>query len=74
MPRRSHPLKLLVEGATDRGDIAGLMDAIGVPRPDPPDSQVCIDSCGSVDEILRPGVLEAELGASGIAHGIAVAH
>ncbi len=66
MPNRSHPLKLLVEGDTDRGVIAGLMEANGVPWPDPPDSPVFIDSRGSVDEIPRPGDLEAELGASGL--------
>lgn len=66
MPRRSHPLKLLVEATTDRGVIAGLMEANDVPWPDPPDSPVCIDPRGGVDEILKPGVLEAELGASGL--------
>ena len=64
MPERKHPRKLLVEGDTDRSVIAGLMEANGVPWPDPPDSPVFIDSRGSVDEILKPGVLEAELGAS----------
>ncbi len=66
MPKRNHPKKLLVEGDTDRGVIAGLMEANGVPWPDPPDSPVFIDSRGSVDEILKPGVLEAELRASGL--------
>ena len=55
-----------MEGETDRGVIAGLMEANGVPWPDPPASPVFIDSRGSVDEILKPGVLEAELGASGL--------
>ena len=63
-----------MEGATDRGVIAGLKEANGVPWPDHPDSPVCISLCGTVDGILKPGVLEAELGASGIAHGIALAH
>ena len=66
MPTRNNPRKLLVEGDTDRGVIAGLMEANGVAWPDPPESPVFIDSRGSVDEILKPGVLEAELGASGL--------
>ena len=66
MPKRNHARKLLVEGDTDRGVIAGLMEANGVPWPDPPDFPVFIDPRGSVDEILKPGVLEAELGASGL--------
>ena len=73
MPRRNHPRKLLVEGKTDRGVIAGLMEANGVPWPEPPNSPVFIDPRGSVDEILKRGVLEAELGASGLeALGVAV--
>lgn len=55
-----------MEGDTDRGVIAGLMEANGVVWPDHPDSPVFIDSLGSVDEILKPGVLEVELGASGL--------
>ena len=55
-----------MEGDTDRGEIAGLMEANGDPWPDPPESPVFIDSPGSADEILREGVLEAELGASGL--------
>ena len=66
MATRIHPRKLLVEGATDRGVIAALMEANGVPWPDPPNSPVFIDTRGSVDEILKPGVLEAELAASGL--------
>ncbi len=42
------------------------MEANGVPWPDPPESPVSVDTRGSVDEILKPGVLEAELGASGL--------
>ena len=62
-----------MEGNTDRGVIAGLMEANGVPWPDPPKSPVFTDSLGSVDEILKPGVIEAELGASGLeALGVAV--
>ncbi len=55
-----------MEGKTDRGVIAGLMEANGVPWPRPPASPVFIDARGSVDEILKPEVLKAELGASGL--------
>lgn len=65
MPVRNHPQKLLVEGEAERGVIAGLMEANGVPWPDPPDSPVFIDTCGGIDEIVKPGVLDAELRASG---------
>ena len=66
MPARYYPRKLLVEGETDRGVIAGLAEANGVPWPHPPNSPVFIGTRGGVDEILKPGVLEAELGASGL--------
>ena len=66
MPERNHPRKLLVEGGTDRSAIACLMEANGVSWPDPPDSPVFIDACGSVDEILRPGVIEGELRVPGL--------
>ena len=55
-----------MEGDTDRGIISGLVEAHGVPWPDPPNSPVHIDVFGGVDEILKAGVLEAELGASGL--------
>ena len=62
-----------MEGGTDRGVIAALMEANRVPWPNPPGSPVFIDTRGSVDEILKPGVLEAELAASGLeALGIVV--
>ena len=55
-----------MEGDTDRGVIARLMEANGVEWPDPPNSPVFIDSRGGIDEILEPGVLKAEIGASGL--------
>lgn len=42
------------------------MEANGVSWPDPPNPPVFIDSRGIVDEILKLGVLEAELVASGL--------
>ena len=64
MPARNHPRKLLVEGETDRSVIACLIEANGVSWPEPPDSPVFIEPRGSVDEILKPGVIEGELRAS----------
>ena len=55
-----------MEGKTDRGIIAGLMEANGVPWPSPPESPVFVDARGSVDEILKPETLKAKLGASGL--------
>lgn len=54
-----HPNKLLVEGATDKRVIPYLMEHNGVAWPEPPHRPVDIESCGSVDEILRPGFVEA---------------
>ena len=61
---RGHPRKLLVEGGTDKEVIPYLMEANGVEWPDHPHYPVCISPCGSVDEILKPGVIESELRAS----------
>ena len=66
MPTRNHPRKLLVEGDTDQRVIPYLMEANGVPWPAPPDSPVSLEALGGVDELLKPGVLEAELSASGL--------
>ena len=59
---RFHPRKLLVEGETDKRVIPYLMEHNGVAWPeDPP---VFIEAFGSVNEIMRPGVVEAEFKAS----------
>ena len=59
---RFHANKLLVEGKTDQQVIPYLMEHNGVTWPeDPP---VYIESFGSVDEIMKPGVVEAEFKAS----------
>ena len=63
---RDHPKRLLVEGETDKSVIPYLMEANGVAWPDPPHSPVFIEPYGSVDEILKPGVIELELAASGL--------
>ena len=64
--RRDYPRKLLVEGETDKRVIPYLMEANGVMWPDPPASPVFIEPYGSVDEILKPEVIELEIGASGL--------
>ena len=60
-----HPRKLLVEGDTDQRVIPYLMEENGVPWSSS-DFPVFIDPRGSVDEILRPGLIKGELAASGL--------
>ncbi|MCY4025950.1 MAG: hypothetical protein OXH75_06505 [Acidobacteria bacterium] len=55
-----------MEGRTDQKVIPYLMEENGVTWPEPPNSPVFIKPYGGVDEILRPGVMEAELRASGL--------
>ena len=56
--------KLLVEGNTDKRVIPFLMEANGVEWERSGEPVVCIAPYGSVDELLKPGVVEAELRAS----------
>ena len=56
--------KLLVEGNTDKRVIPFLMEANGVEWEKSGEPVVCIAPYGSVDELLKPGVVEAELRAS----------
>ncbi len=73
MPVRNNPRKLLVEGETDKSVIPYLMEANGVTWPDPPNFPVYIKVSHSVNEILKPEVIEAEVRASGLeALGIVV--
>ena len=61
-----------MEGDADQRVIPYLMEENGVPWP-PSSFHVFIDARGSVDEILRPGVIGGELVASGLeALGIVV--
>ena len=70
---RLHPNKLLVEGVTDQRVIPYLMEHNGVTWPEPPNRPVDIETCGSVDEILKPGFVEAFFKESGLeALGIVV--
>ena len=55
-----------MEGETDKSVIPYLMEANGVAWPGPPDSPVFIAPYGSVDEILKPSVIEIELAATGL--------
>ena len=56
--------KLLVEGDTDKRVIPYLMEANCVEWKRPGGPAVHIEPYGSVDELLKPGVVEAELRAS----------
>lgn len=58
------PRKLLVEGGADKRIIPYLMEANGVKWPQGREP-VRITAQGSVDEILKPGVIDAELRTSG---------
>ncbi len=71
MPTRNHPRRLLVEGVTDKSVIPYLMEENGVLWPSP-NFPVNIDELGSVDEVLKPGVLEAYLNTTGEALGLVV--
>jgi hypothetical protein len=64
---RNHPRKLLVEGETDKRVIPYVMEAHGVTWPsEPAEYPVFIEAYGSVDEILKAGVVEGEIRASGL--------
>ena len=66
MRARIHPRKLLVEGETDKCVIPYLLEANGVRWPDLPNPPVYIEPSGGVDKILKPGVVEGEIKASGL--------
>ena len=55
-----------MEGETDKSVIPYLMEANGVTWPNPPDHPVYIKAYGSVDEVLKPGVIEGHLKESGL--------
>ena len=72
--RRIQPRKLLVEGQTDKRVIPYLMEANGIAWEDTAANPiVAIEPVGGVEEMLKPGVVEAELAATGLeALGIVV--
>ena len=65
MPSAS-PRKLLVEGGTDKRVIPFLMEANGIEWERSGQPVVCIEPYNGVEELLKPGVVEAELRASGL--------
>ncbi len=67
MPNRSHEKKLLVEGREDKRLIPQLIEANGIPWGETEaDWIVAIEEYNGVEEILKPGVIEVELKASGL--------
>lgn len=64
---KPNPNRLLVEGQDDKRVIPQLIEGAGIPWGDRPrDWIVHIESCGSVDEILKPGSIKTELKASNL--------
>ena len=61
----TYPRMLLVEGETDKRVVPFLMEANGVEW-EKSDEPVHIKPCNGVEELLKPGVVEAELLASGL--------
>ena len=59
-----HPKKLLVEGSADKRVIPYLMEANGVTWKIDDQHVVHIEPHGGIDELLKPGVIGAELRAS----------
>lgn len=65
--RRIQPRKLLVEGQTDKRVIPYLMEANGIAWEDSTGQPtVTIKPMDGVEEILKPGAVEAELAATGL--------
>ena len=65
MPSNS-PRRLLVEGDTDKRVIPFLMEANGIGWVRDGQPVVRIEPYNGVEELLKPGVVEAELRASGL--------
>ena len=66
MPPRIHPRKLLVEGATDKRVIPYLMEANGVAWESDGRPVVYIEPNNGIEALLKDGVIESELAASGL--------
>lgn len=67
MPKRIHEKKLLVEGAEDKRLIPQLIEANGIVWGDKEDDWIVkIDSYDGIPNLLKPGIIEAELKASGL--------
>jgi hypothetical protein len=67
MPKRIHPKKLLVEGNEDKRVIPELIEAHGITWGETADEAIVfIEEFEGVSNLLKPGVIEAELKASGV--------
>ena len=66
MPSNVHPRKLLVEGKTDKRVIPYLIEANGVKWERCGEHVVHIDPRGGFQELAKPGVIAAELRATGL--------
>ena len=60
------PKKLLVEGGTDKRVVPYLMEANGVVWESAGQPVVYIEPYGGINDLLKPGVIESELKASGL--------
>ena len=60
------PKKLLVEGGTDKRVVPFLMEANGVVWEAAGQPVVYIEPYGGINDLLKPGVIESELKASGL--------
>jgi len=67
MAKRIHPRKLLVEGNEDKRVIPELIEANGIQWGETADEAVVfIEQFEGISNLLKPGVIEAELKASGV--------
>ena len=67
MANRYVPKKLLVEGDEDKRVIPYLMEANGIPWGETADTRVVeIDPCGGFENMIKQGLIETELKASGL--------
>ena len=64
--RRIFPKKLLVEGDTDKRVMPFLLEANGIAWNAGGQPVVHIQPCDGIEEMLKPGVIEGELAASGL--------
>ncbi|MEZ6090389.1 MAG: DUF3226 domain-containing protein [Pirellulaceae bacterium] len=74
MSRRNNHRRLLVEGRVEQRLIPYLIEENGIPWGEKRDEAIVdIEEFNGVDNLLKPGVIEAELKASGLKHlGIVV--
>ena len=64
---RNFPKKLLVEGDEDKRVIPQLIEANGIPWGETSDTRIIdIEQCDGFENMVKPGVIEIELKASGL--------